>query len=606
MGEMQADLMFEIKPPLGRTEATVNGERTLMLPVAGRSGARVALLAALIVMTASLASAETRTGSAAAATVDWPTFHNTNDRVGYNANETILDKTSVFQLSKSWSYTTGNEVWSSPAVVGGTLYIGSDDFKVYALNATTGTKIWSYATGGAVRSSPAVVGGVVYVGSDDDKVYALNASTGTKIWSYTTGGDISDSSPLVVNGAVYVGALDGYFYAINTSNGTLKWSVNTWNVRESAAYYNGTIYVGSDHSMLFALDANTGDTQWTATLGGMVRCTPSVSNGVVYVGADDYKVRAYNATSGTRLWTSQTFSGLGIVRSAPAVWNNTVYIDTGETSPMSSHLYALDATTGSTKWSTEMADYSTSSPAVANGVVYTGSFDHQIHTFDAVTGEKLWASGFTGAIDGGIPASVAVLNGWVYVGSEDKKVYGFTDTPGDPIGSFVSIKDNSYSPKDTIGHDIGTAVLWTNNGTKTHTVTDNTGMGYYGSGNIAKGGTWQFTFIAAGIYKYHCTIHSEEGTVKAPVIVVPTSGGVSTVFTVTWATASPPSGYVFDVRIKRPGDTVWSKWKTGVTGKSGTFTPDDGKGTYQFQAHIKKTSNGKSADYSAAVSITVS
>ena len=38
-----------------------------------------------------------------------------------------------------------------------------------------------------VDSSPAVVNGVVYVGSNDHKVYALKASTGTKIWSYTTG-----------------------------------------------------------------------------------------------------------------------------------------------------------------------------------------------------------------------------------------------------------------------------------------------------------------------------------------------------------------------------------------------------------------------------------
>ena len=40
---------------------------------------------------------------------------------------------------------------------------------------------------GEVSSSPAVAGGVVYVGSDDGKVYALSASTGTQIWSYTTG-----------------------------------------------------------------------------------------------------------------------------------------------------------------------------------------------------------------------------------------------------------------------------------------------------------------------------------------------------------------------------------------------------------------------------------
>ena len=69
-------------------------------------------------------------------------------------------------------------VWSSPAVVNGVVYIGSDDDNVYALNATSGIQLWNYTTGDQVYSSPAVVSGVVYVGSDDDNVYALNATDG--------------------------------------------------------------------------------------------------------------------------------------------------------------------------------------------------------------------------------------------------------------------------------------------------------------------------------------------------------------------------------------------------------------------------------------------
>ena len=56
--------------------------------------------------------------------------------------------------------------------------MGSLDGKVYALNAATGALVWSYTTGDEVSSSPAVAGGVVYVGSLDGKVYALNAATG--------------------------------------------------------------------------------------------------------------------------------------------------------------------------------------------------------------------------------------------------------------------------------------------------------------------------------------------------------------------------------------------------------------------------------------------
>ena len=116
----------------------------------------------------------------------------------------------------TWSFTTGAAVLSSPVVVNGTVYVGSDDNNVYALNATTGAKVWGYTTGDEVYSSPAVANGTVYVGSDDSNVYALNATTGKVTWSFTTG-DYVLSSPAVVNGVVYVGSVDGNVYAIGSA-----------------------------------------------------------------------------------------------------------------------------------------------------------------------------------------------------------------------------------------------------------------------------------------------------------------------------------------------------------------------------------------------------
>ena len=75
---------------------------------------------------------------------------------------------------------------SSPAVVGGVVYVGSIDSYVYALSASTGNLLWIYLTTGIVESSPAVADGVVYVGStlafgSVGAVYALDASTGDKL-----------------------------------------------------------------------------------------------------------------------------------------------------------------------------------------------------------------------------------------------------------------------------------------------------------------------------------------------------------------------------------------------------------------------------------------
>ena len=79
------------------------------------------------------------------------------------------------------------------------------------MNATNGVKLWNYTTGSYVVSSPAVVNGVVYIGSDDGNVYALNATNGAKLWNYTTGISMLYSSPAVVDGVVYIGSADGKF-----------------------------------------------------------------------------------------------------------------------------------------------------------------------------------------------------------------------------------------------------------------------------------------------------------------------------------------------------------------------------------------------------------
>jgi outer membrane protein assembly factor BamB len=64
---------------------------------------------------------------------------------------------------------------SGLAVSGGTLYAGSEDGYLHAINVGTGKHRWRYRTGGAVRSQILVAGGLVYFGSLDGSVYAVRA-----------------------------------------------------------------------------------------------------------------------------------------------------------------------------------------------------------------------------------------------------------------------------------------------------------------------------------------------------------------------------------------------------------------------------------------------
>jgi outer membrane protein assembly factor BamB len=364
----------------------------------------------------------------AVARADWTQFHNTLSRRGATHDASLTRADAKAGLHEIWGTATGASdegINSSPAVAGGVVYVGSDDGSVWAFDASSGASLWSFATGGAVRSSPAIVDGVVYAGSSNGSVYAIDAATGTEIWSFATGGDVT-ASPLVVDGLVFVGSRGGTFYALEAATGGVSWSKRTWGVWHGAAYENGTVFVGSDQSKVFAFDATTGNQKWVTTLDGRVRCTPSVWQGTVYVGDDAAKVYGLNEATGAQRWASRAASvdAGAVVRSSPAVGHGLVYVDTGETTPMDGHVVAFNATNGNQVWRMHLADYATSSPALANGVLYLGSYDTRLYAFRATSGRELWTSGW-GNLTRGITSSPAVSGAKVYVGVRDGSLYAF-------------------------------------------------------------------------------------------------------------------------------------------------------------------------------------
>ncbi len=169
----------------------------------------------------------------------------------------------------------------------------------------------------------------------------------------------------------------------------------------------------------------------------------------------------------------------------------------------------------------------------------------------------------------------------------------------------VSVTDDVFTPK-TAKAKQGDTIQWNFMGPSAHTATDNTGMGLFDSGPKLKGSTFSYTYVGAGSYKYRCTIHDGmTGNVKIPVKVAPASGGTGTSFSVTWSSAAPPAGFVFDVQIKRPGTTAFVDWKQGATSLQASFVPDAGTGTYSFKARLRKLANGKASQYSPTKSISV-
>ena len=343
----------------------------------------------------------------------WPMFHNNLQHTGYSTS------TAPDTNYTKWIYGTGHWIMNGPAVASGMVYVGSDDQKIYCLNASTGAFAWSYQVGGSPITCPAIADGKVYVGSADHKVYCFNATTGILIWSYTTGSGCPYSSPAIADGKVYIGSTDHKVYCLNDTTGMHIWNYTAGHqVTSSPAVDDARVYVGSVDYKVYCLNASTGALLWSCTTGNQVSSSPAVACDRVYIGSGDHNVYCLNATTGSSIWQ---YSTGGIVDfSSPAIAYDRIYIGSRD-----DKVYCLNATSGALIWSYTTGNWVLSSPAVADGKVYVGSVDRKVYCLNATTGALIWS--YTTGYD--VRASPAVAYGNVYVASMDGGVYCFGPPP---------------------------------------------------------------------------------------------------------------------------------------------------------------------------------
>ncbi len=197
---------------------------------------------------------------------------------------------------------------SSPAIYASTVYIGSGDHNVYALDATSGALRWKFATGNVVHASPAVADGIVYIGSWDRYLYALDSRTGAVVWKFATGDDRKifnqvgiAGSAAVANGTVYFGCRDSFFYALDAKTGQLRWRHDehgSWVIASPAVYAGGVYYTTSDERKFFSLEAATGAVRFSIGYGAFAYSSPSIAGDIAYYGSFDGRLYGVNIRTG--------------------------------------------------------------------------------------------------------------------------------------------------------------------------------------------------------------------------------------------------------------------------------------------------------------------
>ncbi|HJP65377.1 MAG TPA: plastocyanin/azurin family copper-binding protein [Actinomycetota bacterium] len=174
------------------------------------------------------------------------------------------------------------------------------------------------------------------------------------------------------------------------------------------------------------------------------------------------------------------------------------------------------------------------------------------------------------------------------------------------ISIVSSPSPGAYSPSNA-SLIIGDTAQWTNNSNNIHSATGDSPLSFWDTGTFTNGQSRSKQFVAAGTYTYHCSVHSSmHGTVSVKMTVSPTSGTTSTVFTVSWASATIPTGYNVDVQYSRNGG-AFTNLLVNQTGSSISIQRmAPAPGTYQLRARIQNTNSGAASGYSSPVTVVVS
>ena len=434
-----------------------------------------------------------------------------------------------------WFCQTGGPVHSSAAAGGGLVFFAAFDGTVYALNETTGEATWTYNNGSQLlRSSPALVAGRLYIGTENGDVLAfgkapdlstsaaeigftppeptagqqmritarvrnigtLDATANARISDGDPGVEIAASPISVPAGgavdltgnwtvqpgihAIWVSVTNTTPYEANTTNNragrqyipaaesgwtmfkadpertsdhdnmtapnsnALGWSARTQDGVPASPVTAGTRLYQPAGDTLYAFDTRNGTLVWSHATGSPIFSTPAVSN-LVVLGTLDGRILALNEWDGGLMWTVQTG---GEVRSSPLIVSESVYVGSSD-----GFLYALSLYTGAELWRADLGGPVLSSPAYdpAADMLVVGSQNAggqgRINCVYMLNGTGVWNRTVPAPVDSTPAIRQGARGSAAYIGCDDGSVYAMKVRPD---GTDDGVLDPVNSTYDTL------------------------------------------------------------------------------------------------------------------------------------------------------------
>jgi len=301
-----------------------------------------------------------------------------NGTIYVGANDGIFYALNAKSGKPKWTFNAGAEILTTAAQWNDLILFGTGAGKLFALTPDGALK-WNFDAGAAIYSSPVVdEKGTVYFGTNQAKIVALDAGTGKRLWENTEPRQSIESTVCVSRERVFAGAWDGYVYCLDAKTGKTIWKQpGPKNQKRVIRYYgpadNGPVEAGGK---LFIADR--GYMAGRYGMDGKYELTIEGKCSAIGLSEDGKSLYLRNLSDpmkktdldGKTLWVSQAKGGRLPV--SPLEKNGTVYICSND-----GLLQAVCSKSGKTLWEFRISPklYVMSGVAALDNVVYTTGLD---------------------------------------------------------------------------------------------------------------------------------------------------------------------------------------------------------------------------------------
>jgi outer membrane protein assembly factor BamB len=282
----------------------------------------------------------------------------------------------------AWEVRAGGG-FGPPAVHGDTVYAGSADGRLYAVEISSGKTRWAYDAKEDLSTRPAVANGTVIVASLRDTVFAVDAASGAWRWHHRREAKdgltiMGAASVQVSGGTAYAAAADGTVSALDVGTGAVRWERQvaprgTHPDVDALALDGQRLYAAAYSGAVLALDGRTGKTLWSAKAEGATQV--ALAGGLV-VAVTGTSVLGLSPADGSALWTTPLDGSPG---GAPALAGKWLLVPAG-----AGGLRWLEAATGRPLRTFEPGTGVLGSPGVAAGRIYVLTNGGDLFALDLV------------------------------------------------------------------------------------------------------------------------------------------------------------------------------------------------------------------------------